>query len=74
MYNLIISFCFSRNLLSLKNYEGDFEDIALNFTVINGELGSVEVDTIYFLFCLFHIKTGGGGLIRDMRSFEISLF
>eukprot|EP00794_Sanderia_malayensis_P007848 gene7848-8697_t len=32
-----------RNLLSLKNYDGDFDDIALNFTVMNGELGGVEV-------------------------------
>ena len=32
-----------RNLLSLKNYEGDFDDIALNFTVMNGDLGNVEV-------------------------------
>eukprot|EP00795_Rhopilema_esculentum_P004622 gene4622-20896_t len=35
-----------RNLLSLKNYDGDFDDIALNFTVINEELGNVEVEDL----------------------------
>lgn len=41
MLYFILSNC--RNLLSLKNYEGDFDDIALNFTVMNGEFGNVEV-------------------------------
>jgi len=35
-----------RNLLSLKNYEDDFDDIALNFTVMNGDLGNVEVEEL----------------------------
>ena len=38
---MIKSIC--RNLLSLKNYEGDFDDFALNFTAMNGEFGNVEV-------------------------------
>lgn len=32
-----------RNLLSLKHYEGNFEDLALNFTVTDDHFGHTEV-------------------------------
>ena len=33
-----------RNLLFLKSYEGDVEELGLNFTVVNNDLGLVIVD------------------------------
>lgn len=32
-----------RHLLSLKHYEGDIEDLCLNFTVVNSEIGQTKV-------------------------------
>lgn len=32
-----------RNLLFLKSYEGDVEDLGLNFTVVNNDLGEAQV-------------------------------
>ncbi|XP_047672837.1 ubiquitin-protein ligase E3C-like [Tachysurus fulvidraco] len=32
-----------RNLLFLKSYEGDMEDLGLNFTVVNNDLGEAQV-------------------------------
>ena len=34
-----------RNLLSLKYYDGDIEDLALNFTMAADELGQSKVST-----------------------------
>lgn len=39
-----------RNLLFLKSYEGDVEELGLNFTVVNNDLGEAQVRR-YFL-CL----------------------
>ena len=36
-------FGFVRNLLSLKNYEGDVAKLELDFTVAHNELGEIEV-------------------------------
>lgn len=36
-------FIFFRNLLFLKNYSGNVEDLSLNFTVVNNELGESQV-------------------------------
>ena len=33
----------SRNLLFLKNYTGNVEDLSLNFTVVNNDLGESQV-------------------------------
>lgn len=38
-----------KNLLFLKSYEGDVEELGLNFTVVNNDLGEAQVR--YFL-CL----------------------
>ncbi|CAH1243767.1 UBE3C [Branchiostoma lanceolatum] len=32
-----------RNLLFLKNYDGDVSDLALNFTIVNNDLGEAQV-------------------------------
>lgn len=32
-----------RNLLFLKSYEGDVEELGLNFTVVNNDLGEAQV-------------------------------
>lgn len=34
-----------RNLLFLKSYEGDVEELGLNFTVVNNDLGEAQVST-----------------------------
>ncbi|OCT75503.1 ubiquitin-protein ligase E3C [Xenopus laevis] len=39
-----------RNLLFLKSYEGDVEELGLNFTVVNNDLGEAQV---------VELKTGG---------------
>jgi len=36
-------FAFLRNLLFLKNYSGNVEDLSLNFTVVNNDLGESQV-------------------------------
>ena len=36
-------FIFLRNLLFLKNYSGNVEDLSLNFTVVNNDLGESQV-------------------------------
>ena len=33
----------SRHLLSLKHYDGDIEELTLNFTVVNNEYGQSKV-------------------------------
>lgn len=32
-----------RNLLFLKSYEGDVEELGLNFTIVNNDLGEAQV-------------------------------
>lgn len=44
-----------KNLLFLKSYEGDVEELGLNFTVVNNELGEAQVS----LTTSFH-PCGGG--------------
>lgn len=34
-----------KNLLFLKSYEGDVEELGLNFTVVNNDLGEAQVRT-----------------------------
>ena len=41
--NFYFAFLFSRNLLFLKNYSGNVEDLSLNFTVVNNDLGESQV-------------------------------
>ena len=36
-----------RNLLSLKNFDGDIQDLGLDFTVLNAELGQNDVRFCY---------------------------
>lgn len=38
---------FSRNLMSLKAYEGDVSDLGLDFTVVCDELGETRVSFFY---------------------------
>lgn len=50
-----------RNLLFLKSYEGDVEDLGLNFTVVNNDLGEAQVNNVSFfkpivLFCLSFVS------------------
>ena len=40
----LIYFSFSRNLLFLKNYSGNVEELSLNFTVVNNDLGESQVN------------------------------
>lgn len=35
-----------RNLLFLKSYEGDVEELGLNFTVVNNDLGEAQVSAV----------------------------
>lgn len=35
-----------RNLLFLKSYEGDVEELGLNFTVVNNDLGEAQVTRV----------------------------
>ena len=37
-----------RNLLFLKSYEGDVEELGLNFTVVNNDLGEAQVNRVGF--------------------------
>lgn len=37
-----------KNLLFLKNYEGDVSDLGLDFTVVTDELGETKVRLVYF--------------------------
>ena len=39
---IIVSISF-RNLLYLKNYDGDADDLTLNFTVMNNDYGETKV-------------------------------
>ncbi len=47
-----------RNLLFLKSYEGDVEDLGLNFTVVNNDLGEAQVNntSFFLLFCLSFVS------------------
>lgn len=42
-----------RNLLFLKSYEGDVEELGLNFTVVNNDLGEAQVTTVWVFLILF---------------------
>lgn len=43
-----------KNLLFLKSYEGDVEELGLNFTVVNNDLGEaqVRIALAFFLLCM----------------------
>lgn len=44
-----------KNLLFLKSYEGDVEELGLNFTVVNNDLGEAQVrmvSTFFFFLCM----------------------
>ena len=45
-----------RNLLSLKNFEGDVCELGLDFTVVNNDLGEAQVE---------ELKPGGRDLLVD---------
>lgn len=46
-----------KNLLFLKSYEGDVEELGLNFTVVNNDLGEAQVKSgfglVGFYFSLY---------------------
>lgn len=44
-----------RNLLFLKSYEGDVEELGLNFTVVNNDLGEAQVKTVWIFPCSLFI-------------------
>lgn len=46
MLDLEFSLCPHRNLLSLKHYEGNVEDLDLNFTTISSEFGQSKVKSV----------------------------
>ncbi|KAK2865818.1 hypothetical protein Q7C36_001874 [Tachysurus vachellii] len=46
-----------RNLLFLKSYEGDVEDLGLNFTIVNNDLGEAQI--IYISLSVVELKPGG---------------
>lgn len=41
-----------KNLLFLKSYEGDVEELGLNFTVVNNDLGEAQVRVALNFFLL----------------------
>ena len=41
-----------RNLLFLKSYEGDVEELGLNFTIVNNDLGEAQVCCFCWLISL----------------------
>ena len=41
-----------KNLLFLKSYEGDVEELGLNFTVVNNDLGEAQVRMAFAFFFL----------------------
>jgi ubiquitin-protein ligase E3 C len=42
-----------KNLLYLKNYDGNVEDLGLDFTIVNSEIGQTQVNKkTKFLFDL----------------------
>ena len=43
MYVINLFLCQCRHLLSLKHYEGDVEELDLNFTTISSEFGQSKV-------------------------------
>lgn len=47
-----------RNLLFLKSYEDDVEDLGLNFTIVNNDLGEAQVGGV---LCVCVCVNGGGG-------------
>lgn len=42
-----------RNLLFLKSYEEDVEELGLNFTVVNNDLGEAQVTTVWVFLIFF---------------------
>lgn len=42
-----------KNLLFLKSYEGDVEELGLNFTVVNNDLGEAQVKSGFGAVCFF---------------------
>lgn len=47
-----------RNLLFLKSYEDDVEDLGLNFTIVNNDLGEAQVGGV---LCVCACVSMGGG-------------
>lgn len=64
-----------RNLLFLKSYEGDVEDLGLNFTVVNNDLGEAQVNNtsssspypcaLLFVFCVSSLHLLFSGIVND---------
>ncbi len=59
-----------RNLLFLKSYEGDVEDLGLNFTVVNNDLGEAQVNNTFFfalllVFCVSSLTLLFSGIVND---------
>ena len=42
----LLFFPYFRNLLFLRNYEGDMSELGLDFTVVNNELGEAQVEEL----------------------------
>ncbi len=61
-----------RNLLFLKSYEGDVEELGLNFTVVNNDLGEAQVTNVgwsgindsHALFFTLSVSTPSAQLIQ----------
>lgn len=49
-----------RNLLSLKTYQGDVQDLGLDFTVLSSDLGQNTVSNNDFFDGLHNLDLGGG--------------
>ena len=43
-----------RNLLFLKDYDGDVSELGLDFTVANNDFGETQVPAILLLSCLVY--------------------
>jgi ubiquitin-protein ligase E3 C len=39
-----------KNLLYLKNYDGNVEDLGLDFTIVNSEIGQTQVKILSFFY------------------------
>lgn len=53
-----------KNLLFLKSYEGDVEELGLNFTVVNNELGEAQVGSRNVSLALSFVHRFGRGFMN----------
>lgn len=59
-----------KNLLYLKNYDGNVEDLGLDFTIVNSEIGQTEVnESIVLLKYIFRRFLIGDGTETQWKKY-----